>query len=109
MNFNLGESVAPLRLKREHLDFDLALFNTYASSFKQWMRFVFQSIMYRNLRDNRYDIDVAKFQDAIQLLSFKREDNFPLGLFMKSFLTRSTLSRDGARGTLMEEFALTAE
>ena len=29
--------------------------------------------MYRNLRDERYDIDVVRFQDAIQQLSFKRD------------------------------------
>ena len=48
-------------VKDEHLDFDLALFSTYASAFKQSMRFVFQSIMYRSLREGRYDVQVAKF------------------------------------------------
>ena len=34
LNFNFGDEVAPLLLKNDHLDFDLALFSTYASSFK---------------------------------------------------------------------------
>ena len=52
---------SPLIVRKEHLDFDLALFNTYAATFKRSMRFVFQSIMYRSLRENRYDINVSRF------------------------------------------------
>jgi len=54
LNVDLGDKV--MIVKDEHLDFDLALFSTYASAFKQSMRFVFQSIMYRSLREGRYDI-----------------------------------------------------
>ena len=59
------------------------------------MRFVFQSIMYRSLRENRYDINVDKFQDAIQALSFKKTDAFPIGLFMKTLLTGTSLQQAG--------------
>jgi hypothetical protein len=82
-------------LKKEQIDFDLALFNTYASTFKNSMRFVFQSIMYRSLRENRYDINVDKFQEAIQSLSFRKTDSFPVGLLMKSLLTGKNLQQVG--------------
>jgi len=59
-NVDLGVN-STLIVRQEHLDFDLALFNTYAAMFKRSMRFVFQSIMYRSLRENRYDIDVIRF------------------------------------------------
>ena len=65
--------------------------------------------MYRNLRDNRYDIDVQRFQNAIQLLSFKRDDNFPVGLLMKSLLTRQSINYDEKRGSLAQEFGLNAQ
>ena len=60
LNCDLGEG-ASLIVKDEHLDYDLALFNTYAASFKRSMRFVFQSIMYRALREERFDIETCKF------------------------------------------------
>lgn len=34
LNFDTGANTPPLILKKEHLDFDLALFNTYATTFK---------------------------------------------------------------------------
>ena len=75
------------------------------------MRFVFQSIMYRSLRENLYDIEVSRFQDAIQSLAFKKTDSYAVGLLMKSILTRSNLNQaspGGFKGTIFQEFGLTA-
>lgn len=67
--------------------------------------------MFRNLRDERYDIDVVRFQDAIQQLSFKRDESFPVGLFMKAMMTRTSLDASGSTNgkSLMEEFGLSHE
>ena len=44
-----------LQLRSETLDFDLAMFTTYAQMLKQNMKFVFQSILYRLFRSERLD------------------------------------------------------
>ena len=85
LNVDLGADVV-LQVQGEHLDFDLALFNTYAATFKRSMRFVFQSIMYRSLREGRYDIPTIEFQQAIESLAFKKMDTYEVGLLMKSIL-----------------------
>ena len=85
LNVDLGADVV-LQVQDEHLDFDLALFNTYAATFKRSMRFVFQSIMYRSLREGRYDILTSEFQQAIDSLAFKKMDTYAVGLLMKSIL-----------------------
>jgi len=74
------------------------------------MRFVFQSIMYRNFREGHYDVSVERYQGAIHLLSFKQEEAFPVGLLMKSLLTRTSLNHcDKRGGSLMQEFGLTVD
>lgn len=75
------------------------------------MRFVFQSIMYRSLRDNRYDIEVNRFKEAIDSLAFKQTNSFPVGLFMKSLLSRSNLNKGNStagsfNGSIFDEFRL---
>ena len=60
LNCDVGEGVS-LILKDQHLDYDLALFNTYTATFRRSMRFVFQSIMYRTLREERYEIRAIDF------------------------------------------------
>ena len=48
--------------------------------------------MYRTLREGRYDITVQSYQDAVQMLAFKKTDSFQVGLLMKSLLMRSDLN-----------------
>lgn len=56
----LDESIEA-EVNTTNLDFDLALFSTYAKSYRQMMRFMFQSILYRNFRDGRLSIKLATF------------------------------------------------
>lgn len=60
LDVNLGDDSTVL-LRTENVDFDLALFSTYSETFRRQMQFVFQSIMYRSLREKRYDIEVSGF------------------------------------------------
>lgn len=64
--------------------------------------------MYRSLREGRYDIEVARFQDAVQSLAFKKTATFPVGLLLKSMLLRSTLEAgQKTPKSIYEEFGLT--
>lgn len=57
---DLGDN-ASIIFRDELLDYDLAMFNTYAANFKRQMRFVFQTIMYRAFREDRCDIETCRF------------------------------------------------
>ena len=64
---NDGKSVP---LEGHHLDADLALFTTYAQTLRQSMRFVFQTILYRLFREDRFNITTSNFTDAVNKLAF---------------------------------------
>lgn len=61
---NTPDSLKHLKvhLQRGTLDFELALFSTYAQHLKQNMKFVFQTIMYRLFRSERLSkISIADY------------------------------------------------
>ena len=100
-------------VKDHNLDFDLALFNTYAATFKKSMRFVFQTIMYRTLRQGRYDLTVKRFQETNNALAFKKMETFQVGLLMKSLLQRTSINvgsaQGGFAGSICEEFGIKSD
>ena len=89
-------------LQEHHLDFDLALFTTYASTLKQTMRFVFQTILYRLFREDRIETTSIDFTKAIDKLAFQKEDSLPLGLLMKSIFLRTDLNTPSEVAKLKE-------
>lgn len=80
-------------LQVESLDFDLALFASYSQMLKDTMRFVFSTIMYRNFRMGRVEMTPVEFRNAVEGLAFQKNNKFPVGLLMKSLLSRSDLSK----------------
>ena len=107
LNVDLGDGIT-LAYKNEHLDYDLALFNSYTATFKRAMRFNFQSIMYRTLREQRCDIETIRFQEAVESLAFKKTNAFSAGLLMKSMLMRKSLNL-GPAGSIYNEFGIQIE
>ena len=97
-----------ISLKKESLDFDLALFTTYAQNLKQNMRFVFQSILYRLFKSERLSqISFEDFQKVGQQLAFNKQDSSVIGLVLRSALLRDSLDRPyegGFQGSIYEEF-----
>ena len=96
------KSQGPLQV--ESLDFDLALFASYSQMLKDTMRFVFSTIMYRNFRMGRVEMTPVEFRNAVEGLAFQKKNNFPVGLLMKSLLSRPDLNKSaesGFKGPLM--------
>ena len=89
--FSVSNENASFVLQEHHLDFDLALFTTYAQTLKQTMRFVFQTILYRLFREDRFQITTDKFAQAVNKLAFQKDDSLPLGLLFKSIFLRPAL------------------
>lgn len=72
---NTPDSLKHLKfqLYRGTLDFELALFSTYAQHLKQNMKFVFQSILYQLFRSERLSkIGVKDYQRAVDKIALKK-------------------------------------
>ena len=99
-------------LSLHHLDADLALFTTYAQTLRHSMRFVFQTILYRLFREDRYNMNMKNFRDAVEQLAFQKDDTQSLGLLLKSVLLRSDLSKPYPsakfQGSIYDEFGIDA-
>jgi hypothetical protein len=69
-------------------DFEMCLFNSYAQILKQQMRFVFQTILYRNFRSRRcLNITTKTLQQAVEKLAFgKSESSMVLGHLIAKLL-----------------------
>lgn len=69
-------------------DFEMCLFNSYAQILKQQMRFVFQTILYRNFRMRKcLNITIKTFQQAVDKLAFgKSENSMVLGHLIANLL-----------------------
>ena len=100
-------------LNLHHLDADLALFTTYAQTLRHSMRFVFQTILYRLFREDRYNMNMKNFRDAVEQLAFQKDDTQSLGLLLKSVLLRSDLSKPYPsakfQGSIYDEFGIDAQ
>lgn len=84
-------SLFPIKVgspKLQGEDFEMCLFNSYAQTLKQQMRFVFQTILYRNFRMKKcLNITTRTFQQAVDRLAFgKSENSMVLGHLIASFL-----------------------
>eukprot|EP00347_Sterkiella_histriomuscorum_P006973 403350735 len=66
------------------LDYDLAMFGSYARKIKLLMKSMFQSIMYRLYRSGRGDISL--FQKCLEMQAFNKEQNQLFGYIFKEIL-----------------------
>jgi len=87
----------PVPVEVDKLDFDLSLFATYANSYRQMMRFMFQAILYRNFREQRLSMNLAKFQETMKQLAFEKKATPVLGLVMKHTLEAGSIEQAASK------------
>lgn len=63
------------------------------------MKFVFQTIVYRLFRSERFSkMNVVDYKNAIDMISFNRQESAVVGLLMQNALLRTSLNAPMAGG-----------